>query len=179
MQGIVSMLDPQTTATVEALWTELEQQFGLRYARTAYPHFSYQVVERYVAPTLEPILRRLAEAARPLRVTTSGLGIFTGERPVLYVRVVRDGTLSAFHRAIYDAALPLCEGMHDYYVPALWNPHITLAMQDLTHEMLPDVIRLLSRRPFQWNSTVDSLSLVLNAQGTRDNWRHYLFGGDC
>ncbi len=177
MQGIVSMLDQQSSAMTEALWSELEQQFGLTYARTAYPHFSYQVVEEYDAVTLEPILRRLADAATPLRVTTSGLGIFTGERPILYVRVVRDAALSAFHRALYDAALPCCVGMHDYYTPANWNPHLTLAMHDLTHERLPDVIRLLSRRTFQWEITVTSLSLVLDAQGTRDHWRHYTFAG--
>ncbi len=174
MQGIVSMLDQPTSAVVESLWNELEQQFGLRYARTAYPHLSYQVVEQYDAVALEPELRRLAETARPLRVATSGLGIFTGERPVLYVRVVRDALLSAFHRAVYDAALPFSSGFHEYYAPTHWNPHITLAMQDLTHERLPDVIRLLSRRDFQWEFTVDSLSLVLDAQGTRDHWRHYL-----
>jgi 2'-5' RNA ligase len=176
MQGIVSMLDAQASDSVEALWSELEQHFGLTYARTAYPHFSYQVVEQYDPVALEPLLRRLADATLPYHVTTSGLGIFTGERPVLYVRVVRDDVLSAFHRAIYDTALPCCAGLHGYYTPVNWNPHITLAMQDLTHELLPEVVQHLSRRPFQWDITVSSLSLVLDAQGTRDHWRHYLFG---
>ena len=176
MQGIVSMLDQRGGALVEALWSELERQFDLRYARTAYPHFSYQVVERYDAGALEPALRSVAQAAQPLRIRTSGLGIFTGEQPVLYMRVVHAPVLSAFHRLVYDAVSPFATDIHGYYAPVNWSPHITLAMHDLTHDQLPDVVRLLSRRDFQWEIIIDSLSLVLDAQGTRDHWRHYVFG---
>ena len=48
MQSVVTLLDDQHYARVEAIWEELCQKFGVRgmYV-TAYPHFSYQVAEKY------------------------------------------------------------------------------------------------------------------------------------
>src|SRR5688572_9965009 len=103
MQGVVSVLDAQTSAQVEALWAELEREFALKYACMPYPHFTYHLAEQYDETRVAAVLRDLARHAEPLRVTTSGLGIFTGERPVLYVPVVRDATLTRFHALVAQA----------------------------------------------------------------------------
>ena len=176
MQGIVSTLDREHNARIESLWSELEHTFGLKYACVAYPHFSYQVAESY-APGVDGALRALAAEARPFEVTTSGLGIFTGERPVLFIRVIRDARLTAFHDAVAEAAAPYARGLHaNHYSHEHWIPHITLAIEDLTHDNLPDVIRLLSRRSFEWTITVDNVALVLDARGSRSDWVCLDFG---
>ena len=176
MQGIVSTLDKEHNAQIESLWSELEHAFGLKQACVAYPHFSYQVAESY-APGVENALRALAAESRPFEVTATGLGIFTGERPVLFVRVVRDAQLTAFHDVIAGTAAPFARGLHDnHYGHKHWIPHITLAIEDLTHDILPDVIRLLSRRSFDWTIRVDNVALVLDARGDRDDWVCMDFG---
>lgn len=177
MQGIVSTLDPTNNARVETLWNELEAQFGLKYACTAYPHFSYQIAEAYQTQPVLAALQELARQMKPFTVTTSGLGIFTGERPVLFVRVIRDAELTTFHDRVFEAVAPYVRGVHaDHYGPEHWVPHITLAIKDLNHDNLPDVIRLLSRRSFNWEITVHDVALVLDAGGTRDDWVCVEFG---
>ena len=176
MQGIVSTLDKAHNARIESLWSELEHSLGLKYACVAYPHFSYQVAEGYL-PGVESALRALAAQSKPFEVTASGLGIFTGERPVLFVRIVRDAQLTEFHDTVAEAVAPYVRGLHaNHYGHEHWIPHITLAIQDLTHENLPDAIRLLSRRSFNWTIMVDNLSLVLDARGSRDDWVCMDFG---
>jgi 2'-5' RNA ligase len=178
VQGIVSILDDTHSQKVEALWDELETQFGLRYACVAYPHFSYQVSEGYDVPKVAAVLAGVTRVMKPFSVFTSGLGIFTGARPVLDIRIVRSAPLTAFHNAVWNAISPYASGLHaHHYGQPNWIPHITLAIQDLTHENLPDVIRLLSERPFNWEIQVDNVTLVLDAQGTRDEWVRYPFGG--
>lgn len=178
MQGIVSTLDEAHNAKIEALWNELEREFGLKYACVAYPHFSYQVVESYDTARAEAALRALAQEAQSFPVTTTGgLGIFTGEKPVLYVGIVRDARLTAFHDRVVAAVAPFAHGIHTaHFDHSQWVPHITLAMGDLTHDMLPEVVRLLSQRSFDWDITVNDVGLVLDARGTRDDWVCMTFG---
>ena len=85
MQAVVSLLDDHHTQLTEALWRELETQFGLRGVYTTpHPHFSYHVARSYDLDSLVPRLDRLIHATRPFQVKTTGLGVFTGKSPVLY-----------------------------------------------------------------------------------------------
>lgn len=178
MQGIASILDREHSNQIERLWDELEREFGLKYACVAYPHFSYQVAEHYDIARAELALRDLANNTAPFTISTSGLGIFTGDSPVLDVRVVRTPHLNAIHQQIVDLLAPFTMGDHTrHYGAGHWLPHITLAMGDLTHDVLPDVVRLLSRRSFTWDISIDNIALVLDARGTRDQWLQFPFGG--
>ena len=72
MQGVVSLLDDQHYARVEAIWEELGQKFDVRgmYV-TPYPHFSFQVAEAYDDAACESFLRDLAAGARPISIVRS------------------------------------------------------------------------------------------------------------
>jgi 2'-5' RNA ligase len=176
MQGVVSVFDAQASANVEQVWAELERAFALKYACVAYPHLTYHLAERYDDTRVIPVLRDLSRHATPLRVTTSGLGIFTGERPVLYLPIVRDTALTRFHEQVTKAVAPYAQGAHDHhYGVAHWMPHITLAVEDLTPDMLPDVIRMLGGRAFNWVIIVSNLSFVPDVQAARDRWVQFPF----
>ena len=176
MQGVVSVLDAQASAKVEQLWAELERVFALKYACVAYPHLTYHLAESYDDTRVIPVLRDLSRHAAPLHVTTSGLGIFTGERPVLYIPVVRDAALTRFHEQVTLAVAPYAMGAHEHhYGTSFWMPHITLAVEDLTPDMLPDVIRMLGSRALNWHIIVSNLALVQDAQGERDSWIQFPF----
>jgi 2'-5' RNA ligase len=171
MQGIVSTLDNAHNLKIEALWSELEHTFGLKYACVAYPHFSYQVAEAYDITDTLAALQALARETPPFTIRTTGLGIFTGEKPVLYVDVVRDARLSSFHQRVLATVAPFAHSPHDHHFgPDYWTPHVTLAMGDLTSDMLPDVVDLLGRRSFAWEININDIALVVNAAGTREDW---------
>ncbi|MFO7320625.1 MAG: 2'-5' RNA ligase family protein [Chloroflexota bacterium] len=177
MHGVVSILDDKHCALVESIWEELEREFGLRNARAAYPHFTYQIASAYDVDKVEPILRSLARTASPFKVTTSGLGIFTGEKPVLYVRMVRELILTLFHDRLWAAISSNAQNVHHHhYGHTNWIPHITLAYGDLDHDTLARAVRLLSERSFNWEITIDNLALVLDTAGPREDWLRLPFG---
>lgn len=161
MHGVVSLLDAQHYQAVEALWAELAATCGLRGVYvTPFPHFSYHVAADYDLPALEAVLRDFARVQTPFRVTATGLGIFTGAAPVIYIPVVRDPTLTAFHQALWPRLEAVARGGSAYYAPAAWMPHITLGFGDITPAHLPDVLRLLGVRSFNWDIAIDNLALI-------------------
>src|SRR5579871_3200774 len=86
VNGVVSLLDGEHYQQVETLWAELAERFGLRGVYvTPFPHFSYHVASHYDTGQLEPILRQVASKIHPFQIKITGLGIFTGPQPVLYI----------------------------------------------------------------------------------------------
>ena len=172
MQGVVSLLDDQHYARVEAIWEELEQKFDVRgmYA-TPYPHFSFQVAEAYDEAACGEFLRGLAARTRPFRIRTVGLGVFTVASPILYIPIVRTPALSALHREIWDNVRQVTPGaVAHYYHPEQWAPHVTLAQGDVDQDKLADIVRLLSRRNFHWEFNVTNVSIIYDTgreQGVR------------
>lgn len=169
MHGVVSLLDDKHCALVEHLWDELETGPGVRgLYKTPFPHFSYHVAEGYDVDLLESILPYLASHYLPLRVRTTGLGIFSGDHPVLHVAVVRSPVLSALHKRLWHGLTTASAGTVEYYHPEQWMPHITLADGDALKEHLPDVVRLLSPLAFDWEIEVNNLSLIYDMGTTQE-----------
>jgi 2'-5' RNA ligase len=179
MQGVVSLLDDRHYARVETIWEELGQKFDVRgmYV-TPYPHFSFQVAEQYEVETCESYLRELAARTSPFRVRTAGLGIFTVANPILYVPVIRSPALSELHREIWCSVKQTVPGaVAHYYHPNEWAPHITLAQGDIDADKLAEIVRVLSRRNFHWEFTVNNLAVIYDTgkqQGIRSRFN---FGG--
>jgi hypothetical protein len=169
VDGVVSLLDTQHTRMVESLWVELENEFGLssRYApRIA--HFSYQIAEGYDIKRLGAALEQFAPEQRPFCVRTSGLALFTGASPVLYIPVVRSTELTQLHAALWQAVEGVGAGVSHYYYPDHWMPHITLAQGDLDNVNLPEIIRRLSGRNFTWEMVVNNVAFIAH---TGDDFR--------
>jgi 2'-5' RNA ligase len=177
MHGIVSLLDDKHYQLVENLWDELEREFAVRGVYiTPYPHFSYQIAQHYNVEQLEPILQRFASSQAAFQVKTSGLGIFNGPRPVLYVPVVRSTELTAFHQELWPEISTAGSGISDYYHPANWMPHITIGFGDINKENLSHIVRSLAERDFSWEITVDYVALIYDT-GTKQELRsRFAFG---
>ena len=171
MHGVVSLLDDEHVRMVEGLWAELAETFGVRgVSVTPYPHFSYHVAGRYDLGPLEATLRRLARTTAPFRVMTSGLGVFTGGRPVLYVPVARTAELSRLHDGLWHEVSRAAAGIVEYYRPEAWFPHITLAHGDLGVEELGQIVRAFGGRSFDWEIAIDNLALIYDT-GTKQELR--------
>jgi len=178
MNGIASLLnDPQKTQ-VEAIWQELEEKCGLIGVRTTpFPHFTYQVVEAYDQAQLEPILQEIAHHAQPFTVHTTGLGLFTGKSPVIYLPLAKNDNLLHFHRLVWDRTKTVAQGISPYYAPELWVPHITLALGDITNSNLACAIDALAFGDFNWEISVDTLAFIgENEDYTYGNFCTYYFG---
>jgi 2'-5' RNA ligase len=161
MHGVVSLLDDKHYATVENLWAEFRVKFGLYGVRaTPFPHFSYHVAEHYDLDVLASSLKTVAETTSRFHIKTTGLGIFTGASPVLYIPVVRNPELTELQRHLWSEVSKVATGGLTYYHPESWMPHITIAQGDIDHERLPDVVRLLSERDFSWDIDINNLAII-------------------
>ncbi|MBC8171458.1 MAG: 2'-5' RNA ligase family protein [Anaerolineae bacterium] len=170
MYGVVALLDEQHHHKVEALWAEFYEKFGVHgVSGASVPHFSFHVAERYNMEKLEATLKRAAREMSPFTVRTNGLGIFTGKAPVLYIPVTRKPELTLFHQRLWEPLSATATSPSPYYHPDQWRPHITLTHQDVDHELLPQVIRLLSERAFVWDMQIDTLALLSSEDEPEDN----------
>lgn len=165
LQAIVANIpEPHGTQIIE-LWGELQDRFGVHSDLTAeFPHFSLHVANQYDDAELAEKLQAFAAEHPPLRVRTAGLGIFTRERTILYMPLVRNPRLNAFHRALWKTVSGLGDDVFAYYRPERWIPHITLAADKLDQYNLGGAIHWLSDQKLDWVFDVSELS-VLQADG--------------
>lgn len=174
LHGVVSLLDEAHYRLVEDLWAELVRDVGVRGVYvTPFPHFSYHVAEHYDTTLLHSILQQVAQEQSVFRVRTTGLGIFTGDAPVLFIPVVRDHALASFHRILWNEISRAASEAVTYYRPDQWIPHITLGHGDLQAGNLTEIMRLLSAREFNWEITVDNLALIYNTGSQQELRERY------
>jgi 2'-5' RNA ligase len=161
LEAVIGLFDDETDAKVRKLWQELEERFGLQsiYA-TPYPHLSFHTANDYPDEQVEVVLRRVAAEVEPVFVRTSGLGLFTGENPILYLPITRTAELERLHARLFAALEPLAIEPNPHYQPGRWLPHITLASDDLRAHNLPEVIDAISREAFNWCVRIDKLALA-------------------
>lgn len=177
MYGVVSLLDDQHNEKVEAIWAELQARFGVHgVSITPVAHFSYHVSEGYDSERIGQVLDDIAGKVSPFVVKTVGLGIFTGDDPVLYVPVLLNPALITLHEQLWSALAEIATGPLHLYHPDRWQPHITLTHKDVDHELLPQVVRILSERDFYWTIQIDNLA-VLGGDGMHGVRTRVSFGG--
>lgn len=180
MIAVVSLLDDHHDRLVRDLWDELARDFGVRRVTeiVPYPHVTYQGAEQYDLDELDTALRAVTAATAPFTISTTGLGIFTGPQPVLYLAVVRSAALTTFHTAFWDAIGASGREYSPLYAPAgPWTPHITLAQWDLTPDTIGPIAARLAARPLAWDIPIDNLAVLHPTSPASDRyevWRRYL-----
>jgi 2'-5' RNA ligase len=160
MHGIVALLDDEHTARIEALWDELHKSCGLRCIQmTPFPHFSWHIAEKYDFDQLAEKLAFIAQQTAPFTIRTAGLGVFTGENPVVFIAIVKDSHLLETHQYLWEETQTMGSGVSPLYAPDQWMPHITLANRDVTDDNLPCIFSALGGRAFTWEIQVNRFAL--------------------
>jgi 2'-5' RNA ligase len=164
IEAVVSFLDEAHDEKVRGLWARLEENFGLQGIYSApFPHFSYHGAKAYDKECVENLLECVSKDSAPFVVRSTGLGLFHGEKPVLFIPVVRSAQVDGYHQKFWLELADTATKPNPHYQPDRWLPHITLAYGDLTEEVLPEVIRFLSEQNFNWEIPIDNLALVYAA----------------
>jgi 2'-5' RNA ligase len=179
-EGVISLLDPEHSRDVEALWDRIETETGLRGVRvTPWPHFSYLIAEHLELDGLSVALDRWARRRPPFHVRAGGIGTFGGPWPVVYLKVETGPELLRAHREIWTRVEPFVRGAQAHYFPGQWVPHITLAQGEtrpgaplggergtpLTADEVESVVRLASEVDIDWTIAVDRVATVVNRSG--------------
>lgn len=167
MYALISELNEPAAVHVMHLWRELNQRCGLEgIFNYPNPHFTWFSAEAVDVDRSIPILKMIAESAAPFEVQTSGIGLFPGDSPVLYLPVVKTNELISLHRLIWDQILPYAEEVNTFYSSATWVPHITLALRDLSAKNLPCALQVLAGNVQEMAVRVNSFSLVKSENQT-------------
>lgn len=180
MDGVASIIPEPFYSMVEDIWAQLAQDCGVQgIMATPVPHFSWHVAEGYDQEALRQILEEVCKDTAPFLVQTSGLGIFSRERPVVYLALVKTQEMLEFHQHLADRLEPVAQGINYYYAPTNFMPHITLVFEDICLENIECVLGQLIFRPFQWTFLVDNLALIGKPEGqTGSVYFRYPLTGD-
>ena len=161
MQGFFTLLPRPYFEQVKLLWDGLEDRFGLNFIRvTPIPHFSWQIGEGYQIESVLPQLSQLTKSMPAYEVHVCGVEVFYGDQPVVYLQVMRTAHIRAMHRKFWSVLTPYTDQPNLLYAPGRWQPHVTLALNDLTSEVLPDVVQWLKEFKIDWTFTCHDFTLV-------------------
>jgi 2'-5' RNA ligase len=161
MLAITSLLSPPAAARINRIIKSLESEFGLDDVQaTPDPHITYQLAGVAKRTALIDVLARVARQTQPFAAYTTGLGIFPGPNPVIYIPVLRSEALNALHRRIHEATAPLCLRTDKFSGADCWLPHISLALHDTTPDLLGAVLRYLNEQTFNLKFQIDNLAIL-------------------
>ncbi|SHL13351.1 2'-5' RNA ligase family protein [Hymenobacter psychrotolerans] len=161
MLAITSLLNQQNAERINRLIKSLETEFGLDDVQaTPDPHITYQLAGVRKLSALKQVLRDVARSTRPFVAHTTGLGVFPGPNPVIYIPVLRSNDLNLLHQRILQVTAPLCLRTDKFSGPDCWLPHISLALHDTTPELLGPVMQYLNRHTFNLKLNINNLAIL-------------------
>ena len=177
MYTIASLLDTKTDEMVRNIWAFLEQKCLLKGIQmTPLPHISWQAAEDYDIDAVEEEIKNLALTQKAFRARATGLGIFCGFKPVLYLALVRSERLSELHDILWKR-LGFYGTSHAYYDSDYWVPHITLANRDVNGQNLSCAIEELTGQLLDFDMEISSLAILYDIQGKTGVKSIYKFNG--
>ena len=163
MVAVVSLLDAEHTQMVNEIIDDLEQVFGLKGVKiTADPHITWLICEVEKLTELKSYLKEVAGQTTAVLVKTTGIGIFTGEHPVIFVPVIRADEFNQVHAELFKGIRSFSRQTVNFYDPDNWVPHISLALRDTTSEKLPHIVKYLNERTYNWKIQLDNISILKN-----------------
>lgn len=165
MLAITTLLSAPHAARINRIIKRLEKKFGLNDVQaTPDPHLTYQLAGVHKLSVLKDVLADVAATTEPFPAFTTGLGVFPGERPVIYIPVLRSDALNALHHRIIEATAPLCLRTDKFSGPDCWLPHISLALHDTTPDLLGPVLSFLNEETYNLKIEINNLA-ILRQQG--------------
>lgn len=166
MYALTTLFDLDSNVNFAGIWQKLNNKCNLVTANeVSFVHLSWQGAIAYQNEPAKSIIQQISTHTRPFTVKVSGIGIFTGIEPVLYLNVVKNRELMDLHGLLWDKLTPFAEEMNAYYGPNDWVPHITLAYGTLLPEDFSCAVMELMYEPLQMELAIDNLALIFMRDG--------------
>jgi 2'-5' RNA ligase len=161
MLAITSLLNPRNAARINRIIKSLEDKFGLDDVQdTPDPHITYMLAGTKKHEALHQVLHQVARTTEPFDAFSTGLGLFPGKNPVIYIPVLRSNALNHLHLRLLDATSSLCLRTDKFSQPDCWLPHISLALHDTTPELLGPVMQYLNEQTYNLKLRINNLAIL-------------------
>jgi 2'-5' RNA ligase superfamily len=160
MYGVVTLLDARHLIRFSDVWDALVRNCpGFRKQAGPLPHFSWHIAESYDLVSLQSMLKEFVRDAHTFPARCTGLGVFTGATPIVYIRLVKDDQLAQLQARLYERILPLSRNPSSYYTPEAWVPHISLTTDIKDPDLLACAMKNLAFHVYNWEIRVDHLTI--------------------
>jgi 2'-5' RNA ligase len=159
--AVATILDIQRDPEALEAWNQIKDAFSN--AALEVPgllHFSWHVATSYQSGRIEDCLREATRDLPLIQSTSTGLGIFTSEQPVLYLPVNKKPLMTDLHHHLWECLAPISVNVNSFYDPENWIPHITLAYEDANGDQISRAAALLLRRHIGFRIQLDHLALI-------------------
>lgn len=144
--------------TVESVWDDLVERFGIDRYANPYPHVTLYALDDGVdIGAVETALEAVTDDHGPFPVHTDGVGVFPGNH--VWIPVARSPQLTDLHRDVVAALEELGTAPTPYYEPRRWFPHVGLAL-DLDAERAGEVVSFLLDYDLEWDLTLDNVTVT-------------------
>jgi len=161
MFGVVSLVEGRYQSIVREMWDTLQADCGFKGDfDPPIPHISWHVAKSYNLQTLKSILVDISLQTIPVTVRTAGLGIFTGEVPIIYINVVKDAALLEFQMKLWQSVQIASYEASMLCTPENWIPHITLARGDINNCNLGCLMDELAFQDLSWELEMDHIAVI-------------------
>lgn len=166
MHSVAALFREADAAWVEKTWADLRERFGLEgVARTPVPHLSFDVFAGYDGEALGAVVKSHARRLEPFRVRVSGLGVFPGANPAVYLAVTPTDELLACHQALHGDLGSALQMRSPLYAPGAWVPHVTLVHHDPDLPLLQAALGYLMTQDLPSELEVDALGWIEQRPG--------------
>lgn len=167
MYALTTLFSLDTNVNFAGIWQKLNTKCNLVTANeVSFIHLSWQGAVAYQNEPAKSSIQQISAQTHPFTIKVSGVGIFTGADPVLYLNVVKNRELMDLHELLWDKLSPFGEEMNSYYGPKDWVPHITLLYGTLLPEDLTCAVTELMYEPLDLELAIDNLALIFMRDGT-------------
>lgn len=161
MYAIISEIDEGSSEKVSQIWHHLCEVCGLEEIyKLPTPHFSWLVAEGMILDQAKSKVASMISRVPEISTYAFGLGIFSGNLPVLFLPMVKTMDMIKVHQEIWDQVGPHCSQLNMYYSPSLWMPHITLALKDLDKDKLACAVNAYAFEQIELTVTMTSIALA-------------------
>ncbi len=167
MQAIATLLNPSVHQKTLEPWQALEKTCGLSGIKVPNdPHLSWFVAEKFDESAVKQEFSVFARELEEFEIHTNGIGLFTGERPILYIPVVKTKQLLDVHAKIWNSLSSYGENLTDFYSPENWIPHITITSDDSSLIDLGCILSALMHVDLKMKIPVDNLALIFSEESS-------------
>ena len=153
---------------VEAVWSEIAEEFGHHGVSNPIPHFTlYGLDGTADIDALEGALETALGDWDPFEVRTDGLGIFPGDH--VWIPVAKSPSLTTLQQDVVEVAQEYGTAPPPYYEPHRWFPHIALAL-GFESQRVGDIVRFLRTFDFDFERqfTVDNVEITHRPAGAEE-----------
>ena len=175
--ALASLFQLDQVTSANSTWEAIQGVFThAEVELTALPHFSWHVASEYDLTGLTKIISELVKGFEPFSINVTGIGIFTGQIPVLYLPVTKTPAVTELHSEMWTQVEPFSMDVNQNYNPHIWIPHITLTNENASDDAICRVITDLAYIPLRMQLTVDHLAVIYRNERTSGIRTAFRFG---